>query len=404
MPSLGADMEAGTLVEWHVKAGDVVKRGDVVALVETDKGLVEVEIWDAGVVDTLRVAPGTKVPVGTVLAMIRAQGDAVQPRSPTPVVAPPAVTAAPPPPRAAEPSPPTVKPTEEHVRASPAARQLARERGVDLTQVAGTGPHGAITRGDVERAPGASPPIAPAPLVPPSVSKPAPKPTELAGTSAMRQAIAAAMARSKREIPHYYLAADVDATSAVAWLTSANASRPVADRILFAALLLRATALAAREFPEMNGFFVEGALRPAADVHVGVAIALRQGGLIAPAIHDTDRKPIGAIMADLRDLVARARAGRLRSSELADSTITVTNLGDQGVQSVFGVIYPPQVALVGFGRPIERAWAVNGMLGVRTIVTATLAADHRVSDGHRGALFLSAIARAIEDPERVGAP
>jgi pyruvate dehydrogenase E2 component (dihydrolipoamide acetyltransferase) len=410
MPSLGAEMEAGTLVEWRVKPGDALKRGDVAAVVETDKGLVEVEIWEAGVVESLRVAPGTKVPVGGVLATVRSEGAA-------PRVEPPRA------PAVAEPPPPAPTPVREaaramtpalveetasatgeapRVRASPAARQRARERGVDLSRVTGTGPHGAVTRDDVERAPGAAEVTPASPVGAPAARDvAAPEPLR---APAMRQAIAAAMARSKREIPHYYLSTDVDAERALAWLASANASRPVADRILFAAVLLRATALAVREVPELNGFFVDGGSHPAAQVHLGVAIALRQGGLIAPAIHDADRKSVGAIMADLRDLVARARAGRLRSSELSDPTITVTNLGDQGVQSVFGVIYPPQVALVGFGKPLPRAWAVDGMLGVHTIVTASLSADHRVSDGHRGGLFLAALARAIEEPERLGAP
>jgi len=217
----------------------------------------------------------------------------------------------------------------------------------------------------------------------------------------MRRAIAAAMARSKREIPHYYLSLDVDVGPASAWLETENARRPVTERVLFAALLLKATALAARELPEMNGFFVEGAFRPAAEVHVGVAISLRQGGLVAPAIHDTDHKSLVEIQADLKDLVARVRAGRLRSSEMTDPTLTVTNLGDQGVASVFGVIYPPQVALVGFGRVLERPWASGGMLGVRPVITTTLSADHRASDGHRGGIFLAALARRLQKPEEL---
>jgi pyruvate dehydrogenase E2 component (dihydrolipoamide acetyltransferase) len=217
----------------------------------------------------------------------------------------------------------------------------------------------------------------------------------------MRQAIASAMARSKREIPHYYLSLECDVSRTLAWLEATNATRAITERILLAALLLKATARAAREMPEMNGYFVDGEFRPAAGVHVGVAISLRQGGLVAPAIHDLDQLSLAAGMAALGDLVRRARGGGLRSSELSDATITVTNLGDQGATSVFGVIYPPQVALVGFGKPAPRPWAENGMLGVRTCLTATLSADHRVSDGHRGALFLGAIARSLADPEKL---
>ena len=375
MPSLGADMEAGTLVEWRVKPGDSVQRGDIVAVVETDKGLVDVETWEGGVIEALVVTPGSKVPVGTVLATMRGPS----PQSPS------------------SPAPPA--PSEPHLRASPAAKQLARERGVDLATVHGTGPHESITREDVERAsrPASAPATAPATIaVPPPRPPPAPSDVD---TAAMRRAIAAAMARSKREIPHYYLSTDIDVARTVTWLEAANASRPVTERVLFAALLLKATALAVHEVPEVNGFFVDGAFRASAAVHVGVAISLRQGGLVAPAIHDVDRKTLAEVQSSLRDLVGRVRAGRLRSSEMSDATLTVTNLGDQGVESAFGVIYPPQVALVGFGRVTERPWASGGMLGVRSVVTATLSADHRVSDGHRGGLFLAALGRILQKPE-----
>ena len=389
MPSLGADMDAGTLIEWKVAVGDTVKRGDVVALVETQKGLVEVEIWDAGVIEVLIVPPGTKVPVGTVLARLTDGAGQVPSAAP----AAPAKATAPAPPAAPGAAAPAPLPEEVPTRvlASPAARQRARELGVDLASLRGTGPRGAITIDDVDKS---SKPIEPAP-------KPAPR-AEPAPSSGMRQAIAATMARSKREIPHYYLSLDCDVTPAVTWLENDNKSRTVTERVLFAALLLKATALAAREVPEMNGFFVDGQFRPAGAAHVGVAISLRQGGLVAPAIHDTETLSLVAIMARLRDLVGRARAGTLRSSEMSDPTITVTNLGDQGgLTSVFGVIYPPQVALVGFGAPTARPWAQGDLLGVRTILTATLSADHRVSDGHRGAVFLAALARLLGEPEKL---
>lgn len=214
----------------------------------------------------------------------------------------------------------------------------------------------------------------------------------------MRHAIGALMARSKREIPHYYLATSIDLHAALGWLAEVNARRPVTERLLPAALLLKATALAAREVPVVNGSWDDG-FRPAPAVHVGVAVSLRGGGLVAPAIHGTDELTVDALMAALRDLVARARRGVLRSSEMSDPTITVTNLGDQGVEEVFGVIYPPQVALVGFGRIVDRPWAAGGMVGVRPLIRATLAGDHRASDGHDGARFLAAIDRLLQAPE-----
>lgn len=417
MPSLGADMEAGTLVEWLVKPGDVVKRGDIVAVVETDKGAIEVEIFDSGVVDALLVGQGEKVPVGTLLARLRPTGEpAAPPSAPEhPPTAPPAR------PAVEAPLAPSPEATPVRLRASPLARRLAQELGVDLTRVQGTGPGGAITKEDVEKAAAQTAP--PAVALPEHPGVPVEAPPERPGVptvrevpaaalrppaaapTAMRRAIATAMARSNREIPHYYLQTSIDMKRALDWLEAENLKRPVTERLLPVVLLLKAVALAAREIPEMNGFWEvgngnePGAFRPSEAIHVGVAISLRQGGLVAPAIHHTDLKSLDELMRELRDLVTRARSGMLRSSELSDPTITVSNLGEQGVETVFGVIYPPQVALVGFGKIVERPWAVGGLLGVRPILTATLAADHRASDGHRGGRFLAAIDRLLQEPE-----
>ena len=209
------------------------------------------------------------------------------------------------------------------------------------------------------------------------------------------------MARSKREVPHFYLATTIDLGAATAWLEDANRDRPPAERLVPAALLLRATVRAARAVPVLNGHWVDDELRPSAAVHLGVAISLRGGGLIAPAIRDADELGVDALMARLRDLTGRARSGVLRASELTDPSITVTNLGDLGVESVYGVIYPPQVAMVGFGRVVDRPWALDGALAVRPVVTATLAADHRAANGHEGARFLAAIDRALQRPEEL---
>jgi pyruvate dehydrogenase E2 component (dihydrolipoyllysine-residue acetyltransferase) len=390
MPSLGADMEQGTLVEWRVRPGDRVARGDIVALVETEKGLIEVEIFASGVVESILVEPGATVPVGTVLAMVR--GEAELPAPEAPGVAPPGAAEPSPPAAGASPRPPIGEPSTPapHVRVSPLARRTAAELHVDLATVRGTGDAGTITKADVERALAerGAVPVAPTPVPGP--------PDRLAS---MRKVIASAMARSKREIPHYYLATQIDMSRAVSWLAAENAQRPVTARLLHAVLLLRAVALAVHEVPELNGFWLDGQFHPGAGVHVGVAISLRQGGLVAPAIHDVDRKPLEQLMHELLDLVKRTRAGVLRSSEVSDATMTVTNLGDQGVETVFGVIYPPQVALVGFGRLVDRPWVAEGSLAVRSILTATLSADHRASDGHRGGRFLAAIEQLLQKPE-----
>ena len=414
MPSLGADMDAGTLLEWYVKPGDAVKRGDIVALVDTSKAEIDVEIFEDGVIDELLVGEGARVPVGTALATVRPVGVEAKPAvatagqaqaEPVPVPEPVGAPAPMPPPtptpvrapvsRGAPPPPPHPTNGDHRRRVSPLARRTAEELGVDLSQVPGSGPNGAITRADVERV---------ATVAAPVVTPPSPPAAALAPTdrqAAMRHAIGALMTRSKREIPHYYLQLEIDMSRALAWLREANLARPVNDRLLPSVLLLSATARAVIEMPEMNGFWIDEAFQPGAGIHLGVAISLRGGGLIAPALHDADRKGLDEIMAAVRDLVQRARAGRLRSSEMSDPTITVTNLGERGVDLVHGVIYPPQVALVGFGAVRERPWAVAGMLGVRPIVIATLAADHRASDGHVGSRFLTLIDRKLQKPEEL---
>jgi pyruvate dehydrogenase E2 component (dihydrolipoyllysine-residue acetyltransferase) len=217
----------------------------------------------------------------------------------------------------------------------------------------------------------------------------------------MRQAIAAAMARSKREIPHYYLSATIDMSWATAWITQENLRRSVEDRLVYGVLLLKAVALALREVPELNSTWTGSTATQCSDIHVGVAVSLRGGGLVAPALHHTDRLSIDELMKNFRDLIQRARAGSLRSSELSDPTVTVTSLGEQGVEAVFGIIYPPQVALVGFGKLVERPWLSEGQIIARPVITATLSADHRVSDGHRGGLFLSAVDRKLQEPEKL---
>jgi pyruvate dehydrogenase E2 component (dihydrolipoamide acetyltransferase) len=403
MPSLGADMEAGTLVEWMVKPGDRVKRGDVVAVVETQKGAIEIEIFEAGEVDQILVDVGDKVPVGTPLARVRTADEAKAGVTAAPAAPPshvPSPTAAPTPPASrvaapplvAAPRPPTAVTLPSPMRVSPAARHLAQERGIDLATITGSGPDGAIVLADVER-----------PLPRPGDAAEPTEKRKAVGLDldAMRVAIAAAMTRSKREIPHYYLRHDCSMAAADDWLTATNATRTPEQRLLMSVLTVKAVARAARKFGAFNGFFRDGRFEPATGVHVGVAISLRGGGLVAPAIHDTAELPLDELMARLRDLVQRVRAGRIRSSEMADPTITVSSLGDRGVEALYGVIYPPQVAIVGFGKVVTRPWVVDGAVGPRPVVTITLAADHRVSDGHAGALFLAEIGKLLQEPDKL---
>lgn len=399
MPSLGADMTRGTLVEWHVKPGDAVAKGQVVCTVETDKGAVEVECWEPGTVARLVAEPMQSLEVGAPLAFLAQGGETVADVAkatermaapgPSAAAAQPAVTPAPAPAPPSAPPPPAGR-----VRASPAARRRAEELGIALTTVAQRTPGHAVSIADVERA-AAERPAAPSAAGAPAAAASIPVDRQVA----MRHAIAGAMARSKREIPHYYLGTEILLERASAWLETRNAGVGVADRVLLAAVQVKAVARAVHETPELNGFYRDGTFIPGSGVHVGIAVALRGGGLIAPALHEADTLPLAELMRRMADLIERARRERLRGAELTDATITITNLGDLGVETVFGVISPPQVALVGFGRVVRKPAVVGDAVVAARVVHATLSADHRVSDGMRGARFLAALDRLLQSPE-----
>ena len=343
MPSLGADMEDAVVVEWLVAPGSTVARGDIVAVVETDKGAIEIEIFEAGVIDRIIVPVGQLAPVDTVLAILRDTQDTTRPAG---------------------------------------ARRLAEQNNIDPATLTGSGPQGAIVAADVTQSP---PP-------PRAAAKPA------TGQS-VRGSIGNAMARSKREIPHYYLSTTIDMTTALTWMEARNAELPVAERMLHSVLLLKAVALALERFPELNGRFEDGEFQPSAVVNLGMAIALRQGGLVAPALRDANKLALPELMRAFRDLVARARGQKLRASELSGPTVTLTNLGEQGVEVVYPVIYPPQVAIVGVGSIVARPWVVDGEIAIRRLVVASLAAVHRASDGRRGGLFLGTLNELLQHPE-----
>jgi pyruvate dehydrogenase E2 component (dihydrolipoamide acetyltransferase) len=438
MPSLGADMEHGTVVEWRIAPGDTVHRGDIVAVIETEKSSIEVEVFEDGEVAELLVEEGAEVEVGAPLAVITAAAEG--PASPPQQEQPPAPPPEEQPPVREHRAPEPVRAAGEPVVTSPVVRHLAEEAGVDVTAIRPSGPGRHVTRADVERAarmsepsrPPASPlarrraaeggvdlsgvagsgpggavvaadlsRTEPAPSAVPPVGEPQPKAGPPRPGGALRDSIAALMSRSKREIPHYYVTTTIDLDAATTWLSAENAARPVGERLLPAAVLLSAVARAATACPVMNGHWVDGGFRPSDSVDLGVAISLRSGGLVAPALVGADRLSVDELMARLRDLVTRARKGVLRGSEMVEPSITVTNLGDQGVESVLPVIYPPQVAMVGFGKIVERPWAVGGMLTVRPVVTATVAADHRANDGHDGARFLATLDRLLQQPDQL---
>ena len=389
MPQLGADMTAGKLLRWRKNEGDRVQRGDIIADVETDKADIEIEVFASGVIEKFLVQPGEKVPVRTPLAIIQEDGKAATIEGvPAPQVAPnlPKRVAPTGLPLEVVGRPPLTEGRLGRLRISPAAKKLAADLRIDPASLVGTGPEGRVTLEDVQRAAHIK------------TAEPAPE-LILDRQARMRQVIAAAMARSKREIPHYYLSTTIDMSRAMTWLAQENLKRSVEERLVYGVLLLKAVALALHEVPELNSVWIDGKATQSRDVHVGVAVSLRGGGLVAPALHHTDRLTLGELMKNFRDLIQRARAGSLRSSELTDPTVTVTSLGEQGVEAVFGIIYPPQVALVGFGRLVERPWSIEGQIVSRPVTTATLSADHRVSDGHRGGLFLAAVDRKLQEPE-----
>lgn len=383
MPSLGADMEAGTLVEWRKKPGEAVKRGDIIAEVETQKGLIEIEVFDEGIIGELLIKEGTKVPVGTVMALINPSEVALETKETTTIK-----TAI------------DIQPTEEkiiektvgekfdekHIKASPLAKRIAAENNIDLSQLQGTGENDAITKEDVENAIAKKEKIA----------KPEVKtPLQL---EAIRLAVAAAVSKSNKEIPHYYLEKKIDMTKALAWLREANSKRPIQKRLLPAALIIKATAKSLVDFPNLNAIWDNG-LKPKKEINIGFVVSLRGGGVIVPAIRNANLKTIDEIMEALNDIIPRARAMKLRSSDLTDATISITSLGEGGADMVFGVIYPPQVAIVGFGGSSQQPVVENGMLGIRPIFTATLAGDHRATDGLTGSDFLVTLNNHLQNPE-----
>lgn len=469
MPSLGADMESGTLSQWLVGPGDPVTKGDIIAVVETEKSDVEIEVFETGVVAELLVEPGTEVAVGTPLARIAeagaSPGDTRPADAPTAEPAPPSEA---PPPSADQPDlgvaidpggrsvhqePAAASGGRGHRHASvvlsPLVRHLADERHVDATAIAGTGPGGRVTRADVERAsrtdllrPSREGRVAASPRArrladaagldlpsltgsgpggaviardvtaaeaagaPLARSAPSASPPSTAAASAapdrkqsMRTAIARLMARANAEIPHYHVTSTIDLSTAMAWLDEHNRSVAPGERILPAALILRAVAVAAAEVGDLNGWWVDGRFEPAPSVDLGVAISLRGGGLVTPTIVGADQLALPEVMGALRGLVTRSRRGGLRGSDLHPASITVTNLGDQGAEEVIGVIQPPQVALVGVGRTTDRVLAIDGQAVVVPSTRLTVSGDHRASDGHAGSLLLAAIAKALQHPD-----
>jgi pyruvate dehydrogenase E2 component (dihydrolipoamide acetyltransferase) len=409
MPQMGADMKEGTVLRWLKAEGDPVERGEVIAEIETDKANIEIEAFEAGVFRKVLIPEGETVEVGTVIAVIAAPDDDISGYaggSPAKTAAPPA-KAEPPPgtvaPARPEAPAPEAAPAAEHapvgrVRASPVARRLAADLGIDLARLTGSGPDGRIVRRDVEAAvtgPAPAPEAAPAAAPAPPSAGP---PVTTASLSRIRQTIARRMAQSKREAPHYYLTLDIDMTDALRFRERANAAlEPEGVRASINDVIILAVARTLPRHPKFNSWWQDDQLQLHARVNVGVAIAL-DDGLIAPAILDCAAKPLSQIARESRDLAERARGGALKPDEYTAGTFTITNLGAFGVGVLIGIINPPQTAILGVGAVEQRPVVRDGQVVARPMMTVALSADHRVTDGVEGARFLQTLKSYLESP------
>lgn len=391
MPSLGSQMIEAKLIRWFVKPGDTVKKGDIIGEIDTEKGLIDIEVFEDGIITELVAKEGETIPVGSVMAVIDGKKEDGKPiREPE----------AGPEKKNGEkkaPEPEKKKRPGKKIKASPLARRVAEDMNIDIGNIEGSGIGGTIHRKDVEdyaqkrRAEEASR----------QEEEIAKHVSSAEGGKNMRQAIAAAMSRSNREIPHYYLETEIDMKASLDWLQETNMKRSVNERLLPPVLLIKAVASSLTEVPELNGFWTDEAMRIEEGIHIGFAISLRQGGLVIPAILNADLKSLQVVRDEFVDMVMRAREGHLKSREVSNATITITSLGERGADKVYGLIYPPQVALIGFGRTTSRPWAVEGSIGIRPVLSCVLAGDHRATDGHTGSRFLEILNNNLQHPDKL---
>ena len=441
MPQMGYDMHEGKVVRWHKKEGEEVVRGEVIAEIETDKATVEYEAYTGGVMAKIVAEEGVSIPVGELIAVMTNPGEAIpddilaelgattsdapaaQSSVPAPAVAPVASTngvvkASPLAKRLARergvdlttiagsgpegriveadiPASGTVAPAAEQgeVRASPLARRLAKERGIDLSTITGTGPGGRITEADVPEH------AAPAPAVSASASA-ATSPgqeSELVELSRMRQAVARVTVDSKREAPHFYVAVEIDMTKAMSFRRDVNDQVSAEQRISVNDLIVKASAMAIGHHPKFNSSFQDNHLKMNASVNIGIAVAL-ESGLIIPGINNCESKSLVEIATASRDLVTRANSGTLRNEEYSGTTFSVSNLGMFDVDSFTAIIFPPHAAILAVGTVKEQPVVRDGELAIAQIMKATLSTDHRVADGAEAAQFLTEIKKLLENP------
>ena len=405
MPQMGYDMREGTVVRWYKQEGETVDRGEVIADIETDKATVEFEAYTGGVLGRIVAQAGIAVPVGELIAIITDPGEplpeaASETTTPDPVAEP---TPAPEAPAAVAEAPPADAPpsADGRVRASPIARRLARERGIDLSLVSGTGPNGRVTERDVENyqpaaaapPPEPAPPPAPAPTAAPATA-PADSRIEL---SRMRQTIARVTSDSKSAAPHFYVTAEIDMGKAMALRRDVNDAAHPDNRVSVNDLMVKACAQALAKHPKFNSFFRGDHLEVHGAMNIGIAIAL-ESGLILPGVSNCESKSLLQIAATTKDLISRANSGALRNEEYSSTTFSISNMGMFDVESFTAIIYPPHAAILAVGSVKQQPVVRDGELAIGTVMKATLSTDHRVADGAEAAQFLMEIKRVLENP------
>ena len=401
MPQMGYDMKEGTVVRWHKQEGDAVARGEVIADIETDKATVEFEAYTAGVLRKIVVQEGVSIPVGQLIAVItdpdEALPDDLLAEAPQPgdalssgqaeAVAPAAATL----PSRGEGAPAP----DGEIRASPIARRLAREQGIDLSLINGTGPRGRIVENDILE-------FTAAPSTPTTaVAAEAPSEVftgERVDLSRMRQAIARVTVDSKRDAPHFYVTSDVEMTEAMAFRRDINDTLPGESRVSVNDLVIKSCAIAIQRYPKFNSFFRGDHLQMNSGINIGIAIAL-EAGLIVPGISGCEGKSVVQIAAASRDLIDRAHSGTLRNEEYSGTTFSISNLGMFDVDSFAAIIFPPHAAVLAVGKVKEQPVVLEGQLAVGQVMKATLSVDHRVADGAEAAQFLVEVKRLLENPE-----
>ena len=384
MPQMGFDMTQGKIVRWTRKEGDKVARGDIIADIETEKVVLEIEAFSPGTLLRILAGEGETVPVGQPIALLGEAGEDVSAWKP----AAPAAAAAEA--KEAVAQKPSAPEPEERIRVSPIARKLAEEKGVDLRQVKGSGPGGRITKEDVTAHIAAR-------EVAPAAVRPAAGAVTL---SPMRQAVARHMAQSKREIPHFYLTVEIDMTEAQHLRHSLNETLGDDARITLNDLAIRAAALALQRFPQLNSLYLPDGIKQGERINIGIAVALEEG-LVAPALLDCGEKRLPQIARESKGLIERTKAGVLKPEEFAGATFTLTNLGMLGVDSFQAIINPPQAAILALGSVKTKPVVKGGEVAVAEMMNATLSADHRVVDGAQGAQFMREFKALLEAPLRL---